>query len=159
MVSRSSSKHDGLEGPWTGRLSIAERRPACFKSAWWRMSCTDPKASRTERDRFCSDSVGSPLDVSCDLLPGGGGGGEWETAMLTGGWVWAMAFSWSWATARSLSTQTCRAVQTFSSVHDKEFLRTKFPQPTTVESLGIEKFSGYFFQLFFSLTHLRVSFL
>ena len=108
IVSRSSSTQRGFEGPYSGSLSIASFNVRCFRSTWCRMSCTEPNASKTDNDRFWSDSVGSPLEVSCDFPPGGGVG--CLLLAITGGWVCAIALSCKCATARSLSTQTCRSL-------------------------------------------------
>ena len=61
----------------------------CFWSTLWRMSCTEPKASSTESERFCSWSDGSPLAM-WDLEPGGVGGRC--SLMGRGGWLEARAW-------------------------------------------------------------------
>ena len=51
------------EGLAVGNASIVSAILWCFWSTLFRMSWTEPKASRTESDRVCSCSEGSPLEI------------------------------------------------------------------------------------------------
>ena len=53
-----------------GNASIVSAKAWCFFSTLLSTSWTDPKASRTDKDKVCSWSEGSPFE-KCDLDPGG----------------------------------------------------------------------------------------